>query len=365
MNFINFSGRRLVLKNSDMDTDGLTVSNISIGADNLTESLYKRLLQAEREKVKTLKEVIDQKFPLDEIVSDYYMSEEQSKEMSALIELLAQKFDLTHIFCFAHKGTITNNFSKFGEFPSYIDLHFFFLFITKGSERVEHEIQDYINSHYKSFKVTAISHSLENVRLAVAQGSRFFIATCLGGLEMYHDKLNHLDVVFPTLNPTNTLQKAEKRFHDHIKMSTGFLYSAANCIRIEEYPENGVFMLHQAVEQACIALIKVHMGYRIDIHNLTRLLNLCKCFSDKPAELFLAEDDESVRLFKILRESYGDTRYAEDFRVDKDIAIKILERVDTFVNLAENLCLDWINALRTKVGEAAIGNVYTVNEEKD
>jgi hypothetical protein len=68
MNVINFSGGRLVLKISGMDTDGLTVSNISIGTDNLTESLYKRLLQAEREKVKTLKEVIDQKFPLDEIV---------------------------------------------------------------------------------------------------------------------------------------------------------------------------------------------------------------------------------------------------------------------------------------------------------
>jgi len=55
MNVINFSGGRLVLNISGMDTDGLIVSNISIGADSLTESLYKRLLQAEREKVKTLK----------------------------------------------------------------------------------------------------------------------------------------------------------------------------------------------------------------------------------------------------------------------------------------------------------------------
>jgi len=272
MNVINFSGGRLILNIAGMDTDGLTVSNISMGSENLTESLYKRLLQAEREKVQTLKEAIDKKFPLKEIVSDYYMTEEQSKEMSALIEFLTQKFDLTHIFCFAHKGTMTNNFSKFGEFPSYVDLHFFFLFISKGSERVEHEIQEYVNSRYKSFKVTAISHGLESVRSAVAQGSSFFIAACLGGLEMFHDKLNHLDVVFPTLNPANILQKAEKHFHDHIKMSTGFLYSAVNCIRIEEYPENGVFMLHQAVEQACIALIKVHMGYRIDLHNLTCIL---------------------------------------------------------------------------------------------
>ncbi|MBD1364561.1 HEPN domain-containing protein [Mucilaginibacter sp. ZT4R22] len=365
MNVINFSGGRLVLNISGMDTDGPAVSRVSLGSDNLTETLYKRLLQAEREKVQTLKDAIDQKYPLEEIVSDYYMTEEQSKEMSELIEFLAHKYDLTHIYCFARKGTITDNFSKFGEFPSSIDLHFFFLFITKANERVEHEIQEYINTHYKSFKVTAISHGLDSVCSAVAQGNRFFIEACLGGLEMYHDKVNHLDVEFPTLNPSNTLQKAEKHFHDHIKMSTGFLYSAANCIRLEEYPENGVFMLHQAMEQACIALIKVHMGYRTDLHNLTRLLNLCKCFSDKPAELFLAEDEESVSLFKVLRQSYGDTRYADDFRVDKDIAIKILERVDAFVSLAESLCLDWINALRTKIGEDAAQNVYSVKEERD
>lgn len=365
MNVINFSGGRLVLNISGMDTDGFTVSNISMGLDSITESLYKRLLQEEREKVQTLKDAIEHKFPLDEITSDYYMTEEQSKELSALIEFLTKKYDLTHIYCFARIGTMTNNFSKFSEVSSYIDLHFFFLIVTKGSERFEHEIQEYINSHYNSFKVTAISHGLDNVRGAIAQGNRFFIAACLGGLEMYHDKVNYLDAEFSTLNPANTLQKAEKRFYDHMKMSTGFLYSAVNCIRIEEYPENGVFMLHQAVEQACIALIKVHMGYRIDLHNLTRLLNLCKCFSDKPAALLLAEDEESVTLFKILRESYGDTRYAEDFKVEKDIAIKILERVDAFVNLAENLCLDWINDLRTKVGADTTQNVNTVNKEKD
>ncbi len=365
MNVINFSGGKLVLNIAGMGIDGLTVTNASTDSDGLTESLYKRLLEAEREKVQTLKDAIERKFPLEEITSDYYMTEEQSNELASMIETISQKYGLTHIFCFARKGTMTNNFSRFGDFPTYIDLHFFFLFITKGSERVEHEIQDYINSHYKSFKVTALSHSLENVRNAVSQGSRFFIATCLGGMEMYHDKENHLDVEFPTLNQSNTLEKAERRFHDHLKMSTGFLYSAVNCIRMEEYFENGVFMLHQAVEQACIALIKVHTGYRIDLHNLNRLLNLCKCFSDKPAAMLLGEDDESVRLFKILRESYGDTRYSEDFKVGQDDAIKILDRVDAFVNVAENLCLDWINDLRTKVGQEAIQNVYTVNEERD
>jgi HEPN domain-containing protein len=222
------------------------------------------------------------------------------------------------------------------------------LFITKGTERVEHEIQDYVNNHYKSFKVTAISHSFENARNAISQGNRFFVNS-FKGITFYHDKETFLDIDFPKLNPVNTLDKAERRFHDHIRMAIGFLHSGTDCILSEKFFENGVFSLHQAVEQACIALIKVHMGYRIDLHNIGRLLNLCKCFLEQPAELFPANDSDTARLFQILRESYANARYKEDFEITESDAIKILERVATFVEIAENLCLDWINNLRTEI----------------
>jgi HEPN domain-containing protein len=359
MNNINFFGGKVIMSNIVMNAQNVRVSGVSIGAENLTESLYQRLLDAEREKVKILQAALNQEFPIQELVSDCYVTEEQAAEMTALTGILSEKYDLSHIICFARKGIISNNFSVFADIPSFIRLHYFFLFVTKSTERVEHEIQDYINAHYKSFNVIAIAHSFETVRNAISQGNRFFIAGFIGGLEMYNDNKTTFEIEFPKLNQTKILEKAEKRFHDHNKMATGFLNSASICIRIEEYYENGVFMLHQAVEQACISLIKVHMGYRIDLHNLTRLLHLCKCFSEKPAELFLAVDDESIRLFKILRESYGNARYAENFKITAEDAITILEKVDVFVSLAENLCLDWINGLRTRI---AVEKEKIVNE---
>lgn len=183
------------------------------------------------------------------------------------------------------------------KFETYIfDLHHFLLFITKGSERVEHEIQDYINNHFKSFKVTALSHSFENARNA-----------------------------------------------------SGFLHSASICIRNEKFFESGVFSLHQAVEHACIAIIKVYTDYRIDLHNIARLLNLCRFISERPTHLFLPCDQESERLFQTLPDSYGNARYKEDFKIDETDAINILEKVAAFVELAENICLDWINNLRTEL----------------
>lgn len=183
-----------------MNAHNVRVSGIRIGAENLTESLYQRLLESEREKVKILQAALNQEFPIQELVSDYYVTEEQAAEMNELIETLAQKYDLSHIICFARKGVIANNFSAFADIPSCLGLHYFLLFVTKGSERVEHEMQDYINTHYKSFSVTAISHSFESMCNAISQGNRFFIAAYIGGLEMYYDNETVFDIEFPIPN---------------------------------------------------------------------------------------------------------------------------------------------------------------------
>lgn len=93
----------------------------------------------------------------------------------------------------------------------------------------------------------------------------------------------------------------------------------------------------------------MHTGYRIDLHNIARLLNLCRFISEQPTRLFLPGEKESERLFQILRDSYGNARYKEDFKIAESDAINIGEKVAALVELAENICLDWINNLRTEI----------------
>ncbi|TFF29767.1 HEPN domain-containing protein [Mucilaginibacter psychrotolerans] len=349
INFFNGSVMNIVIFNGS----SITIAGITMEIDTVIETAYKRLLAQAHERIMVLEAALNREFPIEDLVDDHYGTEEQGKEMDELIHKVAEKYNLSHIFCFARKNNITNDFNAFGNLSSGvdIDLHHFLLFITKGSERVEHEIQDYINNHFKTFKVTAISHSFESARNAIGQGNRFFV-TAFKGIALYHDKETFLDVEVPKLNPATTLEKAEKRFHDHIRMASGFLHSASICIRNEKFIENGVFSLHQAVEQACIAIIKVHTGYRIDLHNIARLLNLCRFISEQPMNLFLPGDKESERLFQILRDSYGNARYKENFKIDETDAINILEKVAAFVELAESLCLDWINSLRTEISNS-------------
>jgi len=96
--------------------------------------------------------------------------------------------------------------------------------------------------------------------------------------------------------------------------------------------------LHQAIEQACIMVIRIYTGYRSDMHNLARLINLCRCFSDEPFELFPRKTTEEKRQFQILIRSYSETRYKDEYQIDSADADKLFTQVVEFLNLIKTLC---------------------------
>jgi hypothetical protein len=117
-------------------------------------------------------------------------------------------------------------------------------------------------------------------------------------------------------------------------------------------------MLHQAVEQLCIGLIRINMAYRSEFHNLNRLLHLFTCFSNAPLQLF-TETAEDRRLFTILTKSYSAARYQAGFVVSKYDAVCLCDKVGEFTALATRLCEEKIGELERakEVGEISFTSV--------
>jgi uncharacterized protein len=90
-------------------------------------------------------------------------------------------------------------------------------------------------------------------------------------------------------------------------------------------------MLHQTVEQCCIALIGLHMDYRCDIHNLHRLLMLCRCFTDVPYNLFITEREEDKVVFDKLVKSYSNARYGMDFKIEEPEIVVLIDKVSELI----------------------------------
>jgi HEPN domain-containing protein len=172
-----------------------------------------------------------------------------------------------------------------------------------------------------------------------------------GELLYSHDGLLVRPYVQP-YNPVNGGRKALKHYNHRMPLAEGFLTGAAQCLAAESY-NISVFMLHQAVEQICILLIRVHIAYRSEFHNLSRLLRLCQSFSELPQKMFF-ESAESRRLFEVLSRSYSAARYKDDFSVSRKDAESLFILIESFVAVAKSMCEKKIEMLEEQATSFAV-----------
>lgn len=262
--------------------------------------------------------------------------ESQQGRFFAFVKELAERFKPLHILKFGEISSLKKSYSSFLPQQLCDDFHYYLLMVIEGTTRIEHGVQDYVNTHFKDGKITILVHSQESAQTAIAANNRFFITVYNHSIQLYsHDGTLSL---FPeyVLDKQISLEKARKHFYHRIPMAQGFLDGAGECFSNEKF-NVCVFMLHQVVEQSCIAMIRVFMAYRSDMHHLGRLLDICACFSEKPRELLLGTVD-SRRLFEKLMNSYGQARYKDNFNVDTADADTLYSMVHHFLELAKELC---------------------------
>lgn len=75
---------------------------------------------------------------------------------------------------------------------------------------------------------------------------------------------------------------------------------------------------------------------RCDIHNLHRLLMLCRCFSDVPYELFITGKEEDKVVFDKLVKSYSDARYMAEFKIEETEVELLVDNVSNLLEFAKD-----------------------------
>jgi HEPN domain-containing protein len=260
------------------------------------------------------------------------------RTLEKIVTALVEKYDTQYIICFgcAEQRTVTTScFISPGEQNC---ARYYLLMIITQTQRMEHQVQDYVDSHFPDCHLTLAVHGVESVTKAVNQGSRFFATACQYGMQLYSRSGLRLDLPYHTVNPATTLARAETKYHHHYDLALGFFKNAGYSFGSQHYGIC-VFMLHQAVEHACNALIRVFTGYRTEMHNLTRLMDHCLLFSEQPEYALPRRTTEDRRLFKLLRDSYSDARYNDKYIVSAADADILLNRVRELLEATEELSL--------------------------
>jgi HEPN domain-containing protein len=254
----------------------------------------------------------------------------QLRDISYLLQKLIDKYNPLQIHCFHRHEQSKKVEGCFGSVQDSGYCDYWLLMVTEGISRIESAVQDFTNAHYEFGKVIILAHGKEGIDRSINEGYRFFANVFSTGKLLYSREF-YIHLLIP-LEPVLVAhqERSERRYAEGMSRARGFLHGAIECLATKEY-NVCAFMLHQAVEQCCIALIGLHMDYRCDIHNLYRLLLLCRCFSEVPYELFITGREEDRVVFEKLVKSYSNARYGMDFRIEEGEIDLLMERVSSLL----------------------------------
>ena len=270
--------------------------------------------------------------------------QDKDKYFKTFIKSLVEKFHPLQILCFAKKTTEVKTSGCFIDQQTSHHSDYCLLLVTETNVRIDFPAQDFAYYHFRLGTVTTICYGQQALSEAIKANSRFFITIYAKGELLYsRDGMGKFDFNTQFI-PIDPVIKARKHFDYRIPLAEGFLRGAAECLNKQHF-EVCTFLVHQCIEQCCIVLIRVHIGYKSEIHNLRRLLGLCNSFSERPKKLFLSGTAEDEQRFDLLMESYSGARYKDYYLIGEEDTQILYNRASRLVELAKEMCSNKIEQL--------------------
>lgn len=101
---------------------------------------------------------------------------------------------------------------------------------------------------------------------------------------------------------------------------------------------NAAFHLHQIAEVLYVAVLLVATGYKPKTHNLEKIENMVLESIPELRNVFPKETQEQKRMFDLLKSSYTDARYRQDFGVTRNELDYLFSCVQKLEDLVYTLC---------------------------
>lgn len=176
-----------------------------------------------------------------------------------------------------------------------------------------------------------------------------FVSTVFQYGALLHSHTNTLPPRSVFVCHETLLQQTREGWRRWFNNSCQFMDCAGYCLMEDKF-NMAVFMIHQTVEQACKAMLKVMLYMRPNTHNLAWMLKLCATLAPEISSVFPRDNPEDKSLFNLLKKSYMDSRYAAAFSVNEAEAWTLYYRASTLLRIAGDLCNKRIAELEERVG---------------
>ncbi len=246
------------------------------------------------------------------------LSDYQKNALSRVANKIVKVVEPDAIICFGMQSITRTNWSCFtcstGQ-GTEEHLRFDLLILTSDSNRRnKRDIFTLVRQQRETnIEINCVVHKKTVANKIWLTGDAFFSTILRSGFCVYVADPAERLIIPPEhdLTPERILQDWNRFF----PLAVNFLITAEES-QFKRFPALTVFLLHQAVEHTCRALIRVCTGHRIVSHNLDYLLGFVSSFFIEMAKIFPCNTMEERELFEVLLHGYSDSRYSEEYVVD-------------------------------------------------
>jgi uncharacterized protein len=265
-----------------------------------------------------------------------HIKTDQWSELLGTINVIAQETNPLQIVCYGIRTNhhfVWNAFVRSPEEVNTIEVDA--LLISDTAEKHDHrEIREkVVRLNKPSLKFNVIVYSLDYVKEHIVKRGFFFDAALRKGMLLFG---NDALVIIPDHPKGRNLGKVRRSWAKRFELAQNFLESGSIALS-KGWTNQAIFMLHQSVEQCCIALINLYMDYRVHTHNLSTLLGMCEGLSIQIASAFPRITKSEIERFNILEKAYSETRYHDDYFVPRETVRSLMVDTKEFLLLANAL----------------------------
>jgi len=278
-----------------------------------------------------------------------YLPSVNQKDLHFIVESILSRIKQTEMIIL-FGSYARNNFVVYDEKREFGKIQFYvsdydILVVTSGvSDGVAIKALDNVTDiYYRMAKdpdrqppLQFIAEDIKKLNKSLNECRYFYTQIKEEGIILY-DSGKHKLVRRRKLNYEEIKQQAQEYFDDKFKAANEF-FDIAKLASNKDYFVRASFQLHQACENYFYAIRLVFTLQNAKQHNLLKLLNSVKKYSDEFIKVFPQDTPEEKRLFELIKAAYVNGRYDPDFVVTKEDIDALIPKVELLRDITKQLC---------------------------
>ena len=276
----------------------------------------------------------------------------QQKELK---EVITGHIKTSAIYCFGRNVTAYSSSRKIYPDKELQKEHshlYLLVFVQETKENTGSDISDKIKTKTNgALTATVLIHHVQSLK-DLCQDQQFFFWQIMQNAELLFQDINKPPYLNISETPKRNLKSTSHYIawrKNNIATIWGWVYNDDDASSSDEVKMSA---LHQIVEQICLSLIRVFIGYTPNHFALEYLFNLCEYFTTITADFFPRQTKEDKSIFKLLKQQPNTLRFSKANDVDYLNYQIVEERCKKFKKQAEILIQNEIDQLNEVKNES-------------